>query len=422
MLQALEDALNEPLSPWPWVRKKQRFQKEKLSEWIEEYWALAAVDWNKEGRHRNLMAHVIRLCAPCNGKWSWFSPNWEDPWTVTLFVKTILFGGVNDNQKVFANVAKLFPEKWYRGKGWLANASALMVDAWNTHPYQAILDGDGEFYDHLGPHYEEWEDSDTGLPVLSPGKNPACAGITYCDPDHSTLNIVASSCAIPALMKFPVWTKNPNYCLTYRDRDAAMDIGYPPPGDPIETGFLDGGLWQTMPLFQAELNPTSHINEPGVEDGIASNISVFSPYMTTNVYSHQGGTDWLQRYYMGSFNERPGFFGRWIGARVGTVIGTMYNCATWDQVMDQERYKESGGKATVTCTDFKEAREILLADHEWGLDSYPEDLQESAKKWLDHSGIADMPDSRTMKDGWTDKLMVTDVCLGYLSAKKQELV
>jgi len=423
MLRGLEIPLNETLSVWPWKRKKQLYQRKKLLEWIDEYWELCAVKWGTEGRIRNLMAHMVRLCAPCNNDWSWFSPSWEDPWTVTLFLKTIFCGGVNDNQKVFANVSKLLPEKFYKGPEWLCNASILAVDAWMMHPYQAILDWDNEYYDCLGPHREEWIDTATGDYAISPGKNPACAGITYCDPKHKVVDVVAASCAIPALMKFVRFPKDPKCCLSYKHPDVAEMYGYPPVGDIIDAEFLDGGLWQTMPIFQMEAHPTRHLDDPyEYADGTES-ISVFSPYMSTtmNIYSHPGNDNWIQRHYIGDFRDRPKFFGRWIGARVGTVVSTMHNCSTWDQIMDQARHNELGGKSTLTCTEFGRAKEVLLKDLTWGSDTYYF-KDDDGNLLVDHSELPDIPDSRTMKDGWSDKLMITDVFLGYLSAKLQKLV
>jgi predicted acylesterase/phospholipase RssA len=423
-LGALEDALNAPLSRWPWKKKKQLFQKASLREWLEQYWDLCEVSWNESGRIRNLVAHAIRLCAPCN-EWSPFSPSWSDPWTITMIIKTALFTGVNDNQKSFAETAKIFPEYFEAGEGWLTNsASCLMVDAWNTQPHQVILDRDSRFYDCLGPHYEEWG-------TLSHGKNAALAGITFSsrpsDPvRYKTLDVVSASCSIPALMMPVKMTLDPKNCQVYRDPKAAHDCGYHSPPEPFAAEFYDGGLWQTMPIGQMELFPDAHMDAmQGITLVDSDNLStckthnVYTPYMT-NVYSKEGKREnWKLRYFTGPWKVKPVWYKRHIGARIGNVISTLYNCSTWDQVVDQYRAHEYGDKSNLACTDFEGAREILMADHKWGLDSYPSTVD--VTKWLDHSGIEDMPDSRTMKNGWTDKLMVTDVCLGYLSADLQNM-
>ncbi len=418
-IQALEDALNEPLSPWPWKKKKQIQQKTWLRTWIDEYWVLCDISWSKPYRVRNLVSHAIRLCAPCNEQ-SPFSPPWSDPWTITMIIKTALFTGVNDNQKCFKKTADLFPEYFeYAPGGWLTNsASALMVDTWNTQPHQVILDRDCRMYQTLAPHIEEWGE-------LSRGKNPALAGITFSsrstDPvRYKTLDVVSASCSIPALMKPVKMMLDPKNCLTYREPAAAEECGYHSPSKPFHAEFYDGGLWQTMPIGQAVITPDTHLTGPPgatlADDDELSTCethNVYTPYMA-NVYSHEGKEiNWRLRYFTGPWKPKPAWHKRHIGARIGNVISTLHNCATWDQVCDQWRDKERGNKSDLACTDFREARDFLIANPDWGSDTY---------SICDHREIEDMPDSRTMKNGWTDKLMVTDVCLGYLSAEMQGMI
>ena len=429
---AFEEALNVPQSRLPWRRARQIRQHEWLKEWIEQYWDLCAVPWGTKGRIRNLLMHMIRLCAPCNIDVSPFAPSWKDPWKITLILKSIFCGGVNDNQKCFVNTAKLFPKYFYHGSEWITDSiSCLMVDAWCNHPRQVVLNGMNPFYDHLGPHVERdlngipYRDVD-GNDVISRGKNEPLAAITFSGPYIKTIDVCAASCSIPALMKAVLVTVNPANCLIYNDPDAAEKCGYIwPPPPPYEAELYDGGLWQTMPIFQTELNPNIHLpNSANDEIGVLdengnpwSNVSVYSPYMTdANVYSHAGDETWKQRYNTGPWKQKPGWFGRLIWSRVGTIISTLYSCATWDQTLDLARDQERGAQGTLTCTDYKVAREFLMLPENryYGSDTYP---------WgIDHLDLPDMPDSRTMKDGWTDKLMMTDVILGYLSAEKQGLL